>query len=1103
MERTGKYMQPKVIWWRRAADCARAVLARLAKASSANAAVPPPRMLDCMELEDRVLFSAAPLALVIVPQGGDPGSGQVHPLGPQASAANSTSPQVHPLGQQDTTAPRQSPSPHMAGPSALTSQSGSRVVLVDLQQVEPTPIAPSGAGQIQLHNQAAGTARGDALGDGSYQSGAPSVTVSSFENSAHNWAIAAVPLADAPQGPPNLPSATYYVAPAGNDTNPGTSIQEPLRTLKAAYDLMPNNVGGTIFLMGGQYDEAMVGWSWAKSGTIDSPIIVQSYPGQRAVVTNEVLNVTWTNAAPGIWYCTPGQDCLVIPLADRPSVQANSQADFTSLPSPLSDSSGNLLYNLSWYNSSTGTLWFRSPTITDPTSQVAMAPTNSQFSIDVGSNYQFKDIDFRYCGYFHQQSGDSGIHVNTVIDGCTFKYMSSGIVGGAMNGTYTNNWIDDIGPALMWVNTSYATPNLAQGLYLNGSNCTVSGNIISRVDCGSAMQFYPYGLNYSMISDNVILDCPIGSASLMGSGWTFANNILIDANYTGPYVSAQNFQITNNYFEGAYLLALESSGTSGDFTGGFQITGNTFNTQAMAGSPVSLKVSGTWDTNSLIDRNTYMGNQFRALYQSSTLLNSVFATLSDWRSGIQAVPGCSAWEVNSTFLNQQKAFDPNMLNQMLDNGTSTQIKQIISQYVLGLPQAINHSYEFQAGAPLSIPANRGLLLGDSDPDGDSLTASLFSAAAHGQVTVDADGSFTYTPAAGFFGADRFTYQVDDGHGNTATGTVTVSPMNQAPTVATPAAATPSSITGTSTALSVLGADDGGETNLSYTWVATGTPPAPVRFSLNGTNASKNTTATFAQAGNYSLQVTITDAGGRSTISSVNLTVVQTDNHILVTPIPSAFNSIAIQHFIAAFCDPLGNALACQRAFTSAPTSKIGTVDVFGLCTATSEWVSGSAAVPVAPADQARIFAVRGSQDAQRVAAAMIPLNASGKKCALQVSSVESPLAGAADSKARPCESARLCKLPDAKSLVPGRLEPSDAARGRLPWNDLDVLVHKLMSQVTTWDLVLGTAVTVCAGSTAGYVIWMLRGGSKKPRLRLPTSGGSPPGNQSRMERMPR
>ena len=50
-----------------------------------------------------------------------------------------------------------------------------------------------------------------------------------------------------------------------------------------------------------------------------------------------------------------------------------------------------------------------------------------------------------------------------------------------------------------------------------------------------------------------------------------------------------------------------------------------------------------------------------------------------------------------------------------------------------------------------------------------------------------------------------------------------------PAIATPAAASPNPVTGTSTSLSVLGAYAGGESNLTYTWSTTGTPPAAVSF----------------------------------------------------------------------------------------------------------------------------------------------------------------------------------------------------------------------------------------------------------------------------------
>ena len=93
-----------------------------------------------------------------------------------------------------------------------------------------------------------------------------------------------------------------------------------------------------------------------------------------------------------------------------------------------------------------------------------------------------------------------------------------------------------------------------------------------------------------------------------------------------------------------------------------------------------------------------------------------------------------------------------------------------------------------------------------------------------------------------------------------------------PSVATAASANPNPLTGGSTLLSVLGADAGGESNLIYTWSTTGTPPAPVGFSVNGTNAAKNTTATFTATGTYNFLVTITDASGLTTTSATTVTV---------------------------------------------------------------------------------------------------------------------------------------------------------------------------------------------------------------------------------------
>ena len=55
-----------------------------------------------------------------------------------------------------------------------------------------------------------------------------------------------------------------------------------------------------------------------------------------------------------------------------------------------------------------------------------------------------------------------------------------------------------------------------------------------------------------------------------------------------------------------------------------------------------------------------------------------------------------------------------------------------------------------------------MLGNDTDADGDTLTALLAGGPANGSLTLNSDGGFTYTPNAGFNGADGFTYRANDG-----------------------------------------------------------------------------------------------------------------------------------------------------------------------------------------------------------------------------------------------------------------------------------------------------------------------------------------------------
>ena len=71
----------------------------------------------------------------------------------------------------------------------------------------------------------------------------------------------------------------------------------------------------------------------------------------------------------------------------------------------------------------------------------------------------------------------------------------------------------------------------------------------------------------------------------------------------------------------------------------------------------------------------------------------------------------------------------------------------------------------------------GVLMNDSDVDGDELTAVIATSTTHGELTLTPQGGFEYNPIAGFFGVDTFTYRAFDGflYSNIATVSISVLP----------------------------------------------------------------------------------------------------------------------------------------------------------------------------------------------------------------------------------------------------------------------------------------------------------------------------------------
>jgi len=193
------------------------------------------------------------------------------------------------------------------------------------------------------------------------------------------------------------------------------------------------------------------------------------------------------------------------------------------------------------------------------------------------------------------------------------------------------------------------------------------------------------------------------------------------------------------------------------------------------------------------------------------------------------------------------------------------------------PTAVDDSATVNEDTALTVAAP-GVLANDSDPDGPSpLTAVLVAGPSHAlSFALNADGSYNYTPAANYNGPDSFTYQAQDGLNslsNTATVSLTVTPIDDPPMAVADSATVPEDAP--ATAVPVLANDtdvDGGPIS-----IASVTQPANGAVVITG----GGTGLTYQPAANYCNSVagsadtfTYTLApGGSSTTVSMTVTCV--------------------------------------------------------------------------------------------------------------------------------------------------------------------------------------------------------------------------------------
>lgn len=267
---------------------------------------------------------------------------------------------------------------------------------------------------------------------------------------------------------------------------------------------------------------------------------------------------------------------------------------------------------------------------------------------------------------------------------------------------------------------------------------------------------------------------------------------------------------------------------------------------------------------------------------------SVTAVTQGANGSVAIVPGGVAYTPNPNFFGND-AFTYTVSDGSL---TDTATVNVTVAPVPDAPDAVNDSVSVNED---SVSNTVFVLANDVDVDGDALSVVGVSQGANGSVT-NGGGSVSYTPNPNFYGADAFTYTVSDGQGglDTATVSVNVAPLPDAPSAEDDSYSMNQDTTLTVAALGVLGNDSDADGDALSALVVTTTSNGTLAPSADGSftytpNPGFTGTDTFTYKANdggldsnvATVTITIADTQGPNLSSSVAATSLRPPNHNMV------------------------------------------------------------------------------------------------------------------------------------------------------------------------------------------------------------------------------
>ncbi|TRT44375.1 MAG: tandem-95 repeat protein, partial [Microcystis aeruginosa Ma_QC_C_20070703_M131] len=322
--------------------------------------------------------------------------------------------------------------------------------------------------------------------------------------------------------------------------------------------------------------------------------------------------------------------------------------------------------------------------------------------------------------------------------------------------------------------TATNNPPIAQDDALTTNEDTLlTGNVLINNGSGADSDPDKDSLTVTAVNSNT---ANVGTQIILSSGalLTLNTNGTLTYNPNGQFEALKNGEITTDSF--TYTL---SDGNGGTDTATVTATITGVNDAPVA-NPDSYSLDE--DTTLTINAPGIKGNDTDAENDSLTV-----NLVSPVEKGILTLnPDDSFNYTPNTGFVGTDSFTYKVNDGLADSNITTVTLTV--NPINDAPVANPDSYNTLRNTTLNIPA-AGVLNNDTDTENQPLTAVIETNPSNGNLTLNSDGSFSYTPNTDFVGTDSFTYKVNDSLADSNITTVILHIFNPVPITVPPSGGT--------------------------------------------------------------------------------------------------------------------------------------------------------------------------------------------------------------------------------------------------------------------------------------------------------------------------